>query len=455
MFTNQAALVIVVYLLTMLTIGAWGLHLRGLEDFHLAGRSLRKVLLIGTFCATIVGASSTIGMAGLGFSIGLPGAWWMLSGTIGMLILSLFFAEKIRSKGCYTLPELMGSFYGERTRTAASVLIAISWVGVIAVQIAAAGKVLSALFGGESTIFMIACSLVFILYTMHGGQSSVVRTDLVQLLIIITGMVILFFAALSSAGSGLILSQSFPTSAQMRSWDVLSMIIVVGSAYLVGPDMHSRLLSASSPREAKISALIAALILIPLAFVITSLGVFSRSLYPATPPEEAILSLLTALLSPGMGGLVAAALLAAFMSSADTSLMTVTSILTFDIYRKARPKASPAHLLNISRIAVMLIGASALLLAISMPGIIKTLLIAYTVFTSGLLLPTVAGFYKERLGLTPGGALSSLVGGGTTAIFLGQRYPLLGMAVSMALLLAVSYLERLHAERKRKPSEVE
>jgi SSS family solute:Na+ symporter len=135
--------------------------------------------------------------------------------------------------------------------------------------------------------------------------------------------------------------------------------------------------------------------------------------------------------------------------------MTVTSILTFDIYRKARPKASPAHLLNISRIAVMLIGASALLLAISMPGIIKTLLIAYTVFTSGLLLPTVAGFYKERLGLTPGGALSSLVGGGTTAIFLGQRYPLLGMAVSMALLLAVSYLERLHAERKRKPSEVE
>jgi SSS family solute:Na+ symporter len=450
MFTNQAAIVIVVYLLVILTIGARGLRLRGLEEFHLASRSLRKILLTGTFCATIFGASSTIGMAGLGFSIGLPGAWWMLSGTIGMLTLSLFFSEKIRSRGCYTLPELVGSFYGERVRTAASVLIAISWVGVIAVQIAAAGKVLSALFGGDSTILMIACSLVFILYTMHGGQSSVVRTDLVQFLIIITGMVILFFAALSSAGAGLILSQSFPTSAQMGCWDVLSMIIVVGSAYLVGPDMYSRLLSASSPGQAKASALTAAIILIPLAFIITSLGVFCRSLYPATSPEGAILSLLTGLLSPGMGGLVAAALLAAFMSSADTSLMTVTSILTFDIYKKTRPKANPAHLLKISRIIVMLIGASALFLAISMPGIIKTLLIAYTVFTSGLLLPTVAGFYKERLGLTPGGALSSLVGGGTTALLLGQSYPLLGMAVSMILLLAVSYLERLHAERKCK-----
>ena len=129
--------------------------MRSLEDFHLAGRSLRMILLTGTFCATIVGASSTIGMAGLGFSKGLPGAWWMLSGTIGMLVLT-FFAGKIRSTGCYTLPQLVGSFYGERTRIAASVLIAVSWVGVIAVQIIASGNVLSAVFGGNRTLFMVS-----------------------------------------------------------------------------------------------------------------------------------------------------------------------------------------------------------------------------------------------------------------------------------------------------------
>jgi len=443
--TNQSAIIIVVYLLIMLIISAWGLRLRGLEDFHLAGRNIRAILLTGTFCATIVGASSTIGMAGLGFQKGLPGAWWMLSGTIGMLVLSFFLAEKIRSKGFYTMPELVGSFYGEKVRTASSLLIAISWMGVIAVQISAAGKVLSAIFGGDGTVFMIACSLVFILYTVHGGQSSVIRTDLVQFLIIITGMVVLFFAILNFEGWGPISSQSFPTSAQMGGWEVLSMIIVVGSAYLVGPDMYSRLLSASSPKDAKISALFAAIILVPLAFIITSLGVFSSSIHPASPPEEAILSLMSGLLSPEMVGLVAAALLAAFMSSADTSLMTVTSILTFDIYKRVRPSASATHLMNVSRIAVLLIGSSALLLAISLPGIIKTLFIAYTVFTSGLLLPTVAGFYKERLGLTSGGALCALVGGGTTALFLGQSRPLLGMAVSGVLLLAVSYLERRHA----------
>ena len=269
--TNPAAIVVVIYLVVILVIGGWRLRMRSLEDFHLAGRSLRMILLTGTFCATIVGASSTIGMAGLGFSKGLPGAWWMLSGTIGMLVLT-FFAGKIRSTGCYTLPQLVGSFYGERTRVAASVLIAVSWVGVIAVQIIASGNVLSAVFGGDRTLFMVACTAVFVLYTAHGGQSSVVRTDLVQFLIIIVGMILLFQAALNATGPGLLSSQSFPISEKMGGWDVISMLLVVGSAYLVGPDMYSRLLSAHSPREARISAFVSAIILIPLAFLITSPG---------------------------------------------------------------------------------------------------------------------------------------------------------------------------------------
>jgi SSS family solute:Na+ symporter len=445
---DPAAVVIFIYFLAMLAIGAWGLRTKGLEDFHLAGRGIKLVLLTGTFCASIIGASATLGMAGLGFSNGLPGAWWMLSGTAGLLVLATFFAEKVRATGCYTLPELVGSFYGQRARFAASVLIVISWVGVIAVQIAASGKVLAAVFGGNETLFMVACTAVFVLYTVHGGQSSVIKTDLVQLMIIIAGIVVLFSRALETAEPGLLLSQSFPTSTQMDSWNVMSMLLVVGSAYLVGPDMYSRLFSAHSPKDAKISAAISAIILIPLAFLITSLGIFARSLYPAASPEQAIPILLTELLSPATEGLVAAALLAAFMSSADTSLMTATSILTFDIYKKAKPDSSEERLMTISRLFVVIIGFSALVLAISIPSIIKTLLIAYTIFASGLLFPVIAGFFRDRLGLTPSGALSALVGGGVTAIIFGQKYPLLGMVISAAFLFGVSWLERQYMEQE-------
>ncbi len=440
---NIAAVIVVVYLLLMLFIDAIGLVRPGLDEFHVASRSLKPILLTGTFCATILGASATLGMAGLGFSKGLPGAWWMLSGTVGLIVLSALFAGKIRATGCYTLPELVGSFYGDKARAVASILIAISWLGVIAVQIVASGKVLVALLGGSEIFYMAVCTAVFILYTIHGGQVSVVKTDLVQFLIIIVGILILFSKSMDAVGPSALIRQSFPTSAQMGIWDVTSMLIVVGSVYLVGPDMYSRLFSAQSAEIAKKSAMISAFILIPLAFLITSLGIFARSIYPNISPEQAIPVLMTGLLSPSMAGVVAAALLAAFMSSADTSLMTATSILTLDIYRKAKPKSSERVLMAISRLGVLLIGFSALILAISLPNIIKTLLIVYTVFTNGMLIPVIAGFYHKQLGLTPHGALAALIGGGTTALLFGQIYPLLGMAVSAVLLIMVSRLDRL------------
>ena len=453
-------------MLAIFIIGTWQLRSKGLADFHLAGRRQGIKALTGTFCATILGASTTIGMAGLGYSRGLPGSWWMLSGIIGMLVLSLFLVERIRSTECSTLPQLVGSFWGEKARTFASVLIALSWTGVIAVQIIASGNILLAVFGGDISHYMVVCTVVFVLYTAYGGKVSVIRTDLFQILILTLGVVILFWKALNAAGPLPLMNQSFPTSSGMNCLDVISMLFVVGSAYLIGPDMYSHIFSSRSPREAKISALIAAIILIPMAFLITSLGIFSAHLYPAIKPEQAIPSLITGLLYPAVEGLVAAALLAAFMSSADTCLMTATSILTLDIYDKIYsriggragcksiknirknfgiyidPKASQDHLMNVSRIVVLVIGSAALILAVSIPDIITTLLIAYSIFTGGLLIPVLAGFFRGRLGLTSNGALYAIAGGGFTAIFCSQSYPLLGMTVSALLLFSVSWLER-------------
>ena len=473
-FTNQAAIAIAAYLLAIFIIGTWQHRSKGLADFHLAGRRQGIRALTGTFCATILGASTTIGMAGLGYSRGLPGSWWMLSGTIGMLVLSLFLVERIRSTGCSTLPQLVGSFWGEKARSFASVLIALSWTGVIAVQIIASGNILLALFGGDISHYMVVCTMVFVLYTAYGGKVSVIRTDLFQILILTLGVTILFWTALNAAGPLPLMDQSFPTSAGMNCWDVITMLFVVGSAYLIGPDMYSHIFSSRSPREARISAIIAAIILIPMAFLITSLGIFSAHLYPAINPEQAIPSLMAGLLFPAVEGLVAAALLAAFMSSADTCLMTATSILTLDIYDKIygrignrignrvgnriessiernmgdeigsgrNLKAPQDHLMKVSRIAVLVIGAAALILAISIPDIITTLLLAYTIFTSGLLMPVLAGFYRDRLGLTANGALCAIAGGGLTAILQSPSYPLLGMTVSALLLFSVSWLER-------------
>jgi len=242
---HLTGLVLISYLLAMMAVGAKAASRSGgLESFFLAGRSLRPALLTATLAATILGASSTLGMAGLGFSEGLTGAWWLLSGTAGLLVLSFFLAERVRAAGCYTLPELLGLEYDQRARLAASALILVSWTGIIAAQIVASGKLLSVLFGSGTEFFMIASAAVFVAYTTLGGQRSIVKTDALQLLILLAGLAVVSARAFSLVGPGILAETSFPTSAA-RGWnDVLGLVLVVGSTYLAGPDIYSRLFSA-------------------------------------------------------------------------------------------------------------------------------------------------------------------------------------------------------------------
>jgi SSS family solute:Na+ symporter len=276
-----------------------------------------------------------------------------------------------------------------------------------------------------------------------------VRTDLIQFGVILCGLILLLKETLGKTGMEVLTEQSFPTSSAMDGQAVFSMILIVGSAYLVGPDIYSRLFSAKDGETARISALRAALILVPLAFAITILGVCARVLLPGIVPEQALPKLMITLLSPSAQGLVAAALLAAFMSSADTSLLTASSILTLDLYRTRLPEASEERLMLASRMFALVLGGLALALALSTPEIIGTLMKAYTIFTSGLLVPVLAGFYREKLNLTSTGALAALAGGGGTAVLLGQKYPLLGLGVSAVLLFAVSWLEIQVQSRRR------
>ncbi len=439
-------IIIVAYLLIILALGSFG-SASGPAEFFLARRRLGDLFLTGTLTSTILGASSTLGMAGLAFKVGLPGAWWMLSGCLGLLALSLI-AGRIRESGCYTLPHLAGSLYDQRMRLASSLIVVVSWIGIIAVQIVASGKVLGALTGQGEGVLMAASALVFIAYTAHGGQRSVVRTDLIQLFIVAFGLIALLWIAVP--GSGLdIRDQSFPTSPAMGGCDVISLVLIVGSTYLIGPDIYSRILSARDGRTASRSALRSALILVPVAIAIALLGISARMLFPGIAPEEALPVLMADLLSPNAQGLVGAAMIAAFMSSADTTLLTASSILTMDIYRSIRPDESPRGLLLASRITVVLLGFVSLAVALSAPEIISTLLYAYTVFTSGLLVPLLAGFHRERLGLSSNGALAALVGGGGIALIFGKSYPLLGIAVSAALLFGVSWGGALHQSRRR------
>ena len=450
---------VTVYCLAMIGVGLAARKKVGSQNgFFVAHRQVGLAFITGSFIATAVGGSVTVGMAGLGFGQGLTGAWWLLVGSIGLVILGVFFARRVRGAALYTLPELAEKQYDRRVGLAASILIVVAWVGVVAGQIVAAGKVISILGMGSVDLWMVIFTAVFVAYTVIGGQLSVVRTDLFQAVIVYTGVFLALALFLPQVGGigGLRLSLpqdflSFPVSSQFDWKAVLSLLILVGATYVVGPDIYTRLFSARDERTAQRAAYISALSFVPLAFAVVLLGMGARVLYPQISPEQAFPQVISGVFSPWLGGLILAALVAALMSSADTCLLSQGVILTQDVIKQFVPSLSERRTILITRLNVIILGLLALGLAMILKGVISSLLFAYTIFTCGLVVPIIAGFYKEKLKVTPQGALAALIGGGLIGLMgkipgpdipLKEDLGLIGFAVSALLLFLVSYSVR-------------
>jgi len=418
-------LVVAAYFAAMIWIGIRSARkIKGIDSFFVADRQGSTLLITGSLLATIVGGSSTIGVAGKGFSWGLVGAWWILVGVLGLLGLFVFLAQRIRDHGLFTLPELLEKQYGASVKVAASVVIVWAWLGIIAGQIVAAGRILTAMGSGNLPLMMAISAGVFILYTILGGQISIIRTDTVQSVILMAGIILCACLGLKRCG-GISVLQSrlphdfflFPVNSYFGWTTLIEWLILVGSAYLVGPDIYSRLFSSRDGRTARKSVLFTALLLIPLAFAVVLIGLTARVLGPSISPEEAFPYAIRTVLPWGVNALVMAALLCAVMSSADTVLLTSSTILTADvvnhIVKKLRGRAlEERHILLCSRLAVVVLGLAALGLALKLQGVIPLLLLGYSIYTAGLVVPIVLGFSSGRLRLNAGGAMMAVLGGG-------------------------------------------
>ena len=447
--------ILILYFTIMAAVGTVSRRpTRSAVGFFVGGRRGTTLLITASLVATVMGGSATVGMAGMGFNWGLTGIWWLLVGSIGLVILGVFFSKKLRSTGYYTLPQLAENQYDKRVSIAVSVLIVIAWVGIIAGQIIAAGKIISIIGIEHKNVWMIGFAAVFIIYTLVGGQRANLRTDLLQFVIIFLGLLAAIAVVLPKL-DGLRGMKArlpadyfnFPLSKDFGVYQLFSWLLLIGMTYIVGPDMYTRLFSAKNENAARNSALIGAILIIPPGLCIVLLGMSARVLFPATLSAEAALPFLIGdQLPPIVGGLVLAAFVGAMMSSADTCLVSTGAIISNDIVKKIVPLLSDEQTVLVARIAIIVIGILALLFALVLDSVISSLMFAYTVYTGGVVIPVLAGFFKKRLNLSPLGAIAAISGGGIAALLsklFAIKYLDLGaLGISAVLLFAVSYIDR-------------
>ncbi|NOR73549.1 MAG: sodium:solute symporter family protein [Draconibacterium sp.] len=380
-------IIIIVYFIFILLIGVYSaFKVKTPTDYYVAGKKAGIIPVSGSLLATILGGSAILGTIELSHNIGWAAIWFLLCAAFGLLIL-IPISKYVKRFGNYTLPELLGSFYGTKTEFVASIIIPIAWLGIIAAQIIAAAKILSGLGFISYSNAAILSGAIFIVYTLLGGQLSILKTDALQSALIIIGLIALIFFSLqnSSFTNFEKLEASTLFNSSFSLFDLVILILTYSVTFVVGPDIYSRLFCAKNEKTASRSILIVALILIPVSFGLTYLGVISQN--------TGIISFAQNLLPSWMYGLFIAALLSAVMSSADTTLLTSSMIFN----QLFTPNLDSKNSLKYTRWIVLFMGILSILTALYVTSIIQSLLFALTFFSGAFVVPTLAGLLKIKV----------------------------------------------------------
>jgi SSS family solute:Na+ symporter len=221
-------------------------------------------------------------------------------------------------------------------------------------------------------------------------------------------------------------------------------LFVIGGVYFLGPDIMSRNFISRDPHTAKRSARTAGIVLLVFSLMITLVGMWIR--YNVTPEElgeSGALLYAISMLPKAVGILLVFGLLSAILSSTDTCIINASTIFVKDILKKEQ--VAPV------RIAVLIIGGLALLLAAQGRGDIMSLLTgAYSVYTPGVIFPLmIAVFACGKGGVRKGIWMAAVTAGGICGLagtyfatpltsagipaFVMNNLTLMGMGVSLLL----------------------
>ncbi len=272
-------LLIVLYMTGLIALGAYDSRkAKTFKEYAVAGKNQNTYKVCMTTLATIVGASATTGLVDTTYKIGFPAMWWLIFGALGLILQAFLISKKVRGLDADTLPDVARILVGRKAEVLIALSIVISWVAVVAGQLVALNGIMSIVLGSNSKMNFVIVSIVVIIYTILGGQMSVVKTDAIQYIIIFVGIVatFIYLIFINKSNVGLITSNIELLNEGYKPINLFTQFFIIGGVYFLGPDIISRNLISKDEKTAKKSALFAATGLLVFTVFIIFIGMWAR-----------------------------------------------------------------------------------------------------------------------------------------------------------------------------------
>ncbi len=365
--------IIAVYFLIVFSIGFYfSMKERSSEDYFLAGRHVGWFAIGASLFVSNISTEHFIGLAGSGATSGLAVGHFEWLACLILLILGWVFVPFYLRSNVFTMPEFLERRFNRNCSVYLASISILAYIFTkISVHLYAAAIVLERVVGWNPMTAAILLVVATGIYTVAGGLSAVIYTDLVQTLILLAGAIALTVIGLDHAGGFAGLRAALPpdyfhmmkpmSDSEFPWTGIFLGAPILGIWYWCTDQVIvQRVLSAKDEGHAKAGTIFAAFLKILPVFVLVLPGLIAVALYPqlftmtngrVTNGDIAYPTLIVNLLPTGLVGLMIAALLAALMGAMSSVFNSASTMVTLDFYKRLRPQSTERQLVNFGRVA--------------------------------------------------------------------------------------------------------
>ncbi len=437
-FSTIDWVIVVVYLLATVAVGIYAnRYIKDMADYIVAGRSLKSFLSVATMLGSEIGLVTVMYTAQKGFNSGfaafhiglVAGVTCFFVGVTGFIVIPL------RRTGVMTIPEFYGKRFGKGVRVFGGVLLAVAGILNMGVFLKAGGLFITSLTGmtDPNAINLVMTFLIalVLLYTILGGMVSVVITDYLQFIVLSFGMLYVCLVSVYQLGWEPIVetvktvhgNAGFdPFDQSGFGWSyVLWMTFVAGLiSCAVWPTAVMRVCAAKDTKVVGRLYRWSAIGFMTRFIIPQFLGICALTwmwqqqsgpgsqfftaegtlINDTNETLRAMPLFLSQILPTGVIGLIAAGMLAAFMSTHDSYLLCWAAIIVEDIVNPLMgERLTTRTRLLLARVFIFLIGVFLLVWSIFYPmqqDMLDYLAVSGAIYFTGAFAVLLFGLYWKR-----------------------------------------------------------
>ncbi len=388
------------------------------SDYYDGGRTWGVWIVGCAVAATNIGAGNTMGSVAMAYRDGYSAAWYVTLQALAFIPFAYVAVHKIHPLKETTLAEYLESRYQPWLRPISAVALALATFAILPAQIVGGASVLTALIGLDYTTAFLVVGVTLILYSALGGMPSVTYGDVYQWVLMLGGFLIGVPILISAAGglphvmAGVPATHASWWNGATGNWNpptIAAWLITVVMARFGSQEWYQRIRASKSVEASRRGFILGGVMAAPFGLLTMLVGIAALQQLPGLAnPEEAFARSMMSAMPVGLRALMMSAILAAVVTSGESSVNAATALFVNDLCKRFVPDRTDRFYLRLSQVSCAVLGLLALVLALNAPHIVEYIRLGFMIRTP-VAITVLLGLYWRGANAT-GAAAAIIVG---------------------------------------------